>query len=408
MLTGDLGFKKWGFDRTVRRSFTDYLDNLEQTSNGRFRYFLPRQQADQFLDRNFNPAGIYQALPPGNRHRARTANSSAASNTKSRWHVESMFGREHCLQILGSRYEMPQQYFAPCQIPGHENQPAIFVWLCVGDVLIRNYTAGFQHTYPTVDTYFQHGLDLRNRVEMENPLSEFSGITWSRDIFRRPTQIELRQGNVRHVDLMNSNQTGVVGINFNELTSLTLGSFQPKLANSYITKLRRLQVENNPYINVQVRDQQLRQLPHVEAYVWEEVHGAGGPPGWNNAAFWPWEDVQFLLTFIPARMKADKKRSVVFMYKPQRMPLPVTNNMGFRTPNMSRLKCWICGPAAGDACPLGERLAGCCSHCSTAVYLAAVLPNNPNLFVSHHRSCQLLDRANPQRLDEDLVAEVLS
>ena len=346
---------------------------------------------------------------PGNRHRARTANSSAATNTKSRWHVESMFGREHCLKILGASREVPQQYFAACQIPGHMNQPSIYVWLSVGDVIIRNFTAGFQHTYRTVDTFQQHGQDLRSRIVKENPLSDFSGITWRRpNIFKKPTVAELRAGNVTQVDILNSNQTGMVGITMDELTSMTLGSFQPKLANSYVSKLRYIEVSQNPYINLQTTDQQLSQLPNVFAYIWDELHGPQGPQGWNNALYGPWEDVRMLLTFIPARMKQDKLRAVILMYKPVNMPPPINNYLGFRSPNLARLKCWICGPSAADACPVGERLAGCCSHCSAAEYLAAVLANNPNLFKPRHRGCNLLDRANPQAMDHDIVTEVMS
>ena len=317
------------------------------TSNGKLRYFLPCLPDDPYLDANFNPAGNYHVRAPGNRHRARTANSSAASVTKTRWHVESCFGKESALKMMGVKYEVPQQYFAPCRIQGYSNQPIIYIWLLVGDIIVRNYTAGFQHTYQTVDTYLQHGQDLRSRVEMENPLSEFSGITWNRpNIFKKPTQAELRVGNVQQVDLLNSNQTGMVGITFDELSSMTLGSFQPKLANSYVTQMTRINVHQNPYVNLQVSDQLLEQLPHVDAYIWDEHYGHQGPPGWNSAAYWPWEDVRFLLAFIPPRMKQGKLRAVVLMFRPSNMPLPVTNNMGFRTPDMSRLKCWICGPAA--------------------------------------------------------------
>ena len=254
-VSGDSGFRKWGFDRQVRRSFTDWMDRLVQNTNGRFRYFLPCLPDDPYLDTNFNPAGNYLNRAPGNRHRARTANSSAASVTKSRWHVESCFGREYALQIMGVRSEVPQHYLSACQIPGHANQPRLFVWLCIGDVVINRFTNSFQHIYPTVDTYNLHGMDIRMRIEKENPLSEYSGITWSRtNIFKKPTQNELGQGYVRKINLLNSNQTGMVGINFNELSSMTLGSFQPKLANSYVSKLRRLQVAHQPYVNLQLSD----------------------------------------------------------------------------------------------------------------------------------------------------------
>ena len=364
---------------------------------------------ENYLDQNFNPAGSYQNRGPNNRHRARTANTSAVTVQKTRWKVESLFGKENALQLMGCRYEMAQQYFSACHIPGFENQPNIFIWLCVGDILIRNYTPNFHHTYATVDTYMQHGDDLRNRIVMENPLSEFSNVTWSRpNIFQKPTQADLRQGRIRRVNLMNPFETGVVGINPNELTSMTLGSFQPRLCNSYVTKLRKIEVNQLQHINMQIRHQQLVQLPQVEAYVWNELHGPQGPPGWNNGLFWPWENVRMLLTFIPARMKRDKLRSVILMYRSSNLPLPMFNNMGFRTPGMSRLKCWACGPTAGDACPVGERLAGCCSHCSTAWYMAAVLPGNPQQFLSRHRDCNLLDRVNPQQVNMDVMSQVLS
>ena len=96
------------------------------------------------------------------------------------------------------------------------------------------------------------------------------------------------------------------------------------------------------------------------------------------------------------------------MYKPITMPPPLFNNMGFRPPGMLRLKGWICGPTANDSCPLGERMAGACSHCSTAMYLAAVLASNPQLFRPKARSCHLLDRGNPQAMDEEITSEVTS
>ena len=123
----DSGFRKWWFDRAIRRSFTDFLDNLVLTSNRKLRYFLPCLPDDPYLDANFNPAGNYHVRAPGNRHRARTANSSAASVTKTHWHVESCFGKESALKMMGVKYEVPQQYFAPCRIQGYSNQPIIYI-----------------------------------------------------------------------------------------------------------------------------------------------------------------------------------------------------------------------------------------------------------------------------------------
>ena len=404
----DNGFRKWGFDRRQRRSFTDVLDQIKQNSNGRFHYFLPCLPDEAYLDQNFNPVARYQVRGPGSRHRARTANTSAVTNTKSRWPVEGLFGKEQNLQIMAVRYEFPQQYFSPCNIPGFENQPMIFIWLSVCDIIIRNYTAPFTQSYPTVDTYFQHWLDLRARITMENPLSDFSGILWSRNIFQRPTVQEVRNGTIQTVNLMDPNATGLVAVTRAELSSMTLGSFQPKMAVSYVTKLRKKEVDQLPFVNIQTTDNLLTQLPNVEAYIWDEVYSPIGPPGWDQNMYWPWEDVRLLLTFIPARMKSDQWRSVVLMYKPNTMPGPSVNNMGFRTQDMARMKGWICGPTGRNSCPLGERLAGCCSHCATAMYIGAVIPANQQLYQSKSRGCHLLDRANPQAMDEEVIAQITS
>ena len=76
---------------------------------------------------------------------------------------------------------------------------------------------------------------------------------------------------------------------------------------------------------------------------------------------------------------------------------------------MSRLKGWCCGPSdRQDSCPIGERLAGACSHCCTALYMAGVLSHNPHVYKSTHRSCHIVDRAGNQGANEELVSQVLS
>ena len=98
----------------------------------------------------------------------------------------------------------------------------------------------------------------------------------------------------------------------------------------YITKLRRIEVDGNPFVNLDTLDLDMQQLPSVTGYIWDEEYGPNGPQGWDPVTYWPWEDVRMLLMFIPARMKADKMRAVVIMYRPVTMNLPITNNMGFR------------------------------------------------------------------------------
>ena len=161
--------------------------------------------------------------------------------TKSRWPVESLFGKERQLKLLGSAAEVPQQFLSSCGIPNFESQSVLFVWLQIGDSLLYHHGTPLHHKYETVDTYLDHGLDIRNRMGMENALSEFSGITWSRpNIFQKPTRNEqTTQGQaIQRVFLLNPQQTGMGAVTRQEFSSITLGSFQPRMVRQYGTKLR--------------------------------------------------------------------------------------------------------------------------------------------------------------------------
>ena len=115
-----------------------------------------------------------------------------------------------------------------CGIPGFENQPELYVWLSIVDVVVRTCSSPFLLNYRTTDTYAQHGADLLHRLTMENCLSHFSGVMWSRDIFKKPTQVELRRRHVTVVNALNPAQTGFSTSTLVDLTSMTLGSFQPR------------------------------------------------------------------------------------------------------------------------------------------------------------------------------------
>ena len=242
ILLQDQGFRKMGFDRQVRRSFIDYEDDLQRRSNGGFRYFTPCFPSDMYCDQQFNPVGQYAILPGGPRHRCRTANTSAACCTKTRWPIESLFGRESQFSLLGAQTEVPNQLLSPCGIPNFDSQSKLMVWLQIGDSLLYHHGVPFSYRYRTVDTYQDHGHDIRQRITLENPLSSLSGVQWSRDdIFARPRgqNPQTNQGQaIRRVSLLNPQQTGMTQITSDELSSVTMGSFQYRLMRSYVTRLR--------------------------------------------------------------------------------------------------------------------------------------------------------------------------
>ena len=140
-------------------------------------------------------------------------------------------------------------------------------------------------------------------------------------------------------------------------------------------------------------------MPNPNSYMWEESHPPAGPPGWDPVLYWPWEDVRMLLTFIPSRMRTVPDRAVVIMYKPIHQPPPIMNPLGLRPASLQHLICWCCGPSKPNACPVGERLVGCCSHVSTALSFATVVPMDPTAFSTTHKVVHLLDRKNQLQMD---------
>ena len=161
-----------------------------------------------------------------------------------------------------------------------------------------------------------------------------------------------------------------------------------------------------PWVDSATNDQRLAAMPNPVGFIWEENHPAHGPPGWDAQLYWPWVDVRMLLTFIPARMRSVPDRAVVLMYIPANQPPPLANPLGLRPASLHRLMSYCCGAAHANSCPIGERLVGACSHCTTLLTLSTVLPANPAEFSTTHRGTRLLDRRNPLVMDIATTAEV--
>ena len=161
-----------------------------------------------------------------------------------------------------------------------------------------------------------------------------------------------------------------------------------------------------PWVDNNTHNQRLSGVPNPIGYIWDENHPPQGPPGWNPVIFWPWENVRFLLTFFPARMRTAPDRAVVLMYKPDNQPVPLLNPLGLRPVSLQRLMSWCCGPSRADACPIGERLVGCCAHCATAMCLTSVVPGDPTAFSTTHKGTNVLDRRNPIQMDIETTGEV--
>ena len=117
---------------------------------------------------------------------------------------------------------------------------------------------------------------------------------------------------------------------------------------------RRKEVDPMPFVDSNTHDQRLRAMPNPIAWVWDEVHPAGGPPNWDHQLYWPWENVRLLLTFVPSRMRSVPDRAVVLMYKPMHQQPPNVNPLGLRPHNLQCLMGYCCGAARANSCPVGE------------------------------------------------------
>ena len=77
-----------------------------------------------------------------------------------------------------------------------------------------------------------------------------------------------------------------------------------------LKRMKRRQVlwfEHDNYCTVWHRPHsRLAAIQNPTGFIWDEIHPVQGPPGWDAAKYWPWENVRLLLTFIPSRMKAQK------------------------------------------------------------------------------------------------------
>ena len=158
-----------------------------------------------------------------------------------------------------------------------------------------------------------------------------------------------------------------------------------------------------PFVDNATHAARLSGVPNPDAWVWDEVHGPAGPPGWDAVKYWPWCDCRILLSFIPARMASVPDRAIVVMFRDN---VPMPNPMGYRPASLHGILSYCCGPCKANACPLGERLVGMCSHAATVLYMGCVHPQNPGLFHTTHRDIRLIDRANPQVMDIETLLEV--
>ena len=68
------------------------------------------------------------------------------------------------------------------------------------------------------------------RTPLRNALDPANGLNWNRDIFKKPTQQEIRTGAVEVVNLLNPQETGLVELTLGEILSISLRPYPVDLA----------------------------------------------------------------------------------------------------------------------------------------------------------------------------------
>ena len=175
-----------------------------------------------------------------------------------------------------------------------------------------------------------------------------------RDLFARPTIPELRlgwlnQGGVRLVNCMNPQQTGFPSLSIEELKAVCGGPYLVNLAPSYLTSMRASIARNLPYVNLQAWHASHSQPNnHLPGWVFDQMlpprNWGGQWPGSNSPNSQLWQPVRIIaLPKITSRYKSNCEHTVLIAYVPVQLPLQHPA-VGMCTPNLQRIKMWICGP----------------------------------------------------------------
>ena len=216
------------------------------------------------------------------------------------------------------------------------------------------------------------------------------------------------------VNVLNHRQTGFPALTEPMMHELCGGPYLVHLARSYITSYRVQQVQNNPYVNLPLHHQHNSQLPgfiagwifdqQVPPANWHGVWPGCSEPPHNHGNRQPWEPVRILvIPNVPSRYQSASSHTVILAYVPDHLPL-LHPTRGLISPEIQRLKMWLCGPRLVGRCKAGARTVFCCAHVATGVAAAGVWSHNPGLFRTSWRLINNLDSAMETGHARDVIA----
>lgn len=209
----------------------------------------------------------------------------------------------------------------------------------------------------TLAEIYRGGLTRIEEINWLDPMRWGPVCPLHRDPFVRPTAAQLAigwgvrggVGGVRVVNVLNPAQTGFGPLSIEGLKELGTGPYLVNLARSYLTSYRVNAVQNQPYINLQGYHNSRRQGNiFMLGYVFDQLLPPGNWFGTWHGCQAPnrkyWEPVRIItIPKLTSRYKSNCDHTVVLAYVPDN--LPVRNpTPGFTSPELHRVKMYICGP----------------------------------------------------------------
>ena len=264
---------------------------------------------------------------------------------------------------------------------------------------------------------FRGGLDRIEVLNWLDPLRS-SGQLHRQNPFALPTQAELRlgwrnRGGVRVVNCLNTGQTQFPRLTLDDLRELGAGPYLLKLARSYLTSYRVNVAQNLAYLNLDTYHADRSQPNmYIQGFIFDQqqvpVNWYGIWGGTTTPNVKPWEPLRIImLPRLPSRYKSNCDHTVLVAYVPQNLPL-LRRTPGLTSPDLQKVKMWICGPRTLGKCKAGSRTFTCCAHVMACLYTCGFLAYNPGLWRTAWRSYNFLDAGAAAGYNRDLLTGLYS
>ena len=226
-------------------------------------------------------------------------------------------------------------------------------------------------------------------------------LIFNRNIFSQATAQEIQTGSVRLVNLLDPQQTQLPHLTIEELNGIQLGPYQVNLSEGYMTDIAEKTASRMDYQGLDNYYQNSSQIP---ADIPALIFAQNIPPvNYNPNRFGPWEPCNILAVHnIPSKNKNTSKYTIALMYVPINIPVQY-NWMGYRQPNVQRIKAICCGKSLNSSCPAGSATACPCAHRAAVLKWGTNLAFLPHLYRSNHRSLNFLHPGNnmgPQHVND--------